>query len=157
MINQPRRLALFAVIAAGLLPAAGAQAQYNGATAQPAPLYPYAVRGHESHAVEVAPNTNRIRRPAPARTDQYVGHRGGYAALNRPHKKADRALIEKLRKRARSPAAIAYRDNKKRGGHVDSKTRVIQADAEITIHGPDRMSIRLFRKGSGGKANARAE
>jgi len=62
--------------------------------------------------------------------------------LNRPYKKADRALIQEMRKSV---------------GRVESKTRVIQADAEITIHGSDRMSIRLFRKGSGGKANARAE
>ena len=37
-----------------------------------------------------------------------------------------------------------------------NKKRVIQADAEVTILGPDRMSIRLFRKGQGPKANARA-
>jgi hypothetical protein len=38
---------------------------------------------------------------------------------------------------------------------ADSK-RVIKADAEVTILGPDRMSIRLFRKGhnKGGDANA---
>jgi hypothetical protein len=35
----------------------------------------------------------------------------------------------------------------------DNKKRVIQADAEVTILGPDRMSIRLFRKGQGPKAN----
>jgi hypothetical protein len=34
---------------------------------------------------------------------------------------------------------------------------VINAEAEITIHGPDRMSIRLFRKGDGSKAKASAE
>ncbi len=39
----------------------------------------------------------------------------------------------------------------------DNKKRVIQADAEVTILGPDRMSIRLFRKGQGPKANARAD
>jgi len=37
----------------------------------------------------------------------------------------------------------------------DNKKRVIQADAEVTILGPDRMMIRLFRKGQGPKANAR--
>jgi hypothetical protein len=37
------------------------------------------------------------------------------------------------------------------------KTRVIRAEAEVTILGPDRMSIRLFRKGHGTDANARAE
>lgn len=34
--------------------------------------------------------------------------------------------------------------------------RVIQADAEITILGPDRMSIRLFRKAHGANAKAQA-
>jgi hypothetical protein len=43
--------------------------------------------------------------------------------------------------------------------HADSEKRVIEADAVITILGPDRMSIKLLRKRSraGGKANARAE
>ena len=35
-------------------------------------------------------------------------------------------------------------------------TRTIRAEAEITILGPDRMSIRLFRKQDGGDANAKA-
>lgn len=44
----------------------------------------------------------------------------------------------------------------KRKGKDDVK-RVINAEAEITILGPDRMSIRLFRKGDGAKAKASAE
>lgn len=40
--------------------------------------------------------------------------------------------------------------------NADGK-RVIKAEAEITILGPDRMSIRLFRKGDGTKAKASAE
>ena len=39
----------------------------------------------------------------------------------------------------------------------DIKKRVIQADAEVTILGPDRMSIRLFRKGHNAKASAHDE
>ncbi len=39
----------------------------------------------------------------------------------------------------------------------DNVKRVINAEAEITILGPDRMSIRLFRKGDGTKAKASAE
>jgi hypothetical protein len=35
--------------------------------------------------------------------------------------------------------------------------RVIKADAEVTILGPDRMTIRLFRKGHSAEADARAE
>ena len=183
MINRTRRLALFAVIAAGLFPAAGAQAQYHGATARPAPLYPYAVPGHQPYAAEVAPNTYGIRRPAASRAYPYVGRRGGYAALNRPHKKAERALIEERHGRlpikrivihARTighdiPAGVETRrvverrhvvvdrDIRTRAGRDINKKRVIQAEAEITIHGPDSMSIRLFRKGRGGKAIARTE
>ena len=183
MIHQPRHLALFAVIAAGLLPTAGAQAQYNGATAQPAPLYPYAVQDHQPNAVEVAPNTYGVRRPAPTRAYPYVGRRGGHAALDRPHKKADRALIEEMhrlppikrivintrkighdapvgvetRRMIERRHFVADRDIKKRAGRDVSKKRVIQADAEITIHEPDRMSIRLFRKRHGSKANALME
>ncbi len=57
----------------------------------------------------------------------------------------------------RKPAKVDDTDSKKRGNRDNNKKRVIQADAEITILGPDRMSIRLFRKGRGGKANASAE
>ena len=38
-----------------------------------------------------------------------------------------------------------------------STRRVIRAEAEVTILGPDRMSIRLFRKGHGDDANAEAQ
>lgn len=40
---------------------------------------------------------------------------------------------------------------------ADKSPRVISADAEVTILGPDRMSIRLFRKGQGPRASARAD
>lgn len=39
----------------------------------------------------------------------------------------------------------------------DSKKRVIEADAEVTIIGSDRMSIRLFRKRGGAQAKASAD
>ena len=42
-------------------------------------------------------------------------------------------------------------------GPQDQGPRVINADAEITILGPDRMTIRLWRKGKGTDANAKAE
>jgi hypothetical protein len=38
---------------------------------------------------------------------------------------------------------------------VKNEKRVIQADAEITILGPDRMTIQLYRKGERGKPGAR--
>ena len=191
---------LVAVAAAALLPAAAAQAQYYSTVQQPAPLYPYAVPGNQPYAVQVAPNTYVIRRPA--RSYPYVNRNTETAepkapAFDRPHKKADRALIEELRKRTvkrtivntkrivrdppvvietkrivddpprvierrhivedapRAPAAVDDIDvKKKRGARDDGKKRVIQADAEVTILGPDRMSIRLFRKGQGPGARA---
>lgn len=42
-----------------------------------------------------------------------------------------------------------------RAEHAPSGNRVIRAEAEVTIIGPDRMSIRLFRKNDGGDANAK--
>lgn len=53
------------------------------------------------------------------------------------------------------PQELPERPNKKRAGRDDTKKRVIQAEAEVTILGPDRMSIRLFRKGE--RANASAD
>ena len=49
---------------------------------------------------------------------------------------------------AEAPAA-----DKRKGGK--NERRVIQADAEITILGPDRMTIQLYRKGERGKPGAR--
>jgi hypothetical protein len=46
------------------------------------------------------------------------------------------------------------KDKTKTAETRDNSKRVIRAEAEITILGPDRMSIRLFRKGQGRDANA---
>jgi len=48
-------------------------------------------------------------------------------------------------------------ESKKPAGRDDIKKYVIQADAEVTIIGTDRMMIRLFRKGHRPKANARVD
>ena len=201
MNNRSRYLTALAVVAASMLPAAAAQAQYYGGTyAQPAPLYPYATQGDQPYAVEVAPNTYVIQRSAPARTHPHVGGRRasnpasgqGEPVSDRPHKPADRGLIEELRHRGQTkrtvinttkivrdppvvietkrivddpPRVIVRRhiveDAPARSRRTqpaadanDTKKRVIQADAEITILGPDRMSIRLFRKGHNAKASA---
>ena len=212
MNNNLRNIVVRAVMAVGLLPATPAQAQYDGgAYAQPAPLYPYAVRGERPYAIEVAPNTYEIRRSAPARAYPYMRGQAGNPAVerkapafDRPRKPADRGLIEELRQRSpakrtvintkkivhdkpvvietervvddpprvierrhvvedepvrprRKHAAPQHRDSNSGMGGDDGKKRVIQADAEVTILGPDRMSIRLFRKGQGPKSNARAD
>jgi len=55
------------------------------------------------------------------------------------------------------PKREAKRSAKAKHEHVERETdsrRVIRADAEVTILGPDRMSIRLFRKGRAKDANA---
>ena len=227
MIQSPRRLAAILFCAAALLPA-GAEAQYyGGASARPAPLYPYELQPGQPYAVEVAPNTYRIHRPAPARGYPYVNCVNGCAQperraapapkrFDRPLKRNDPALIQELRKRhakktakpdaaaglkpeivnttkiVRLPPVVVerrrvvehppnvieryqYEDGspaptpaprrkqaqieergvlppaakKSRKDGADEK-RVIRAEAEVTILGPDRMSIRLFRKGEGG-------
>ena len=74
--------------------------------------------------------------------------------VERRHYVDDAAQASARRKQA---VTIDTRDLRARSGD-DNKKRVIQAEAEITILGPDRMSIRLFRKRShGGRASARAE
>ena len=204
--------------------AALVEAQY--ASAQP--LYPYAVAPGQPYAVEVAPNTYVIQRPAQTRTYPYVrcvnGCDGSAPVTVRKvaprHSEPrvirnDPALIEKLRERqARKikrevinttrivrdkpvviehervvddPPRIVERRHyvedapaaaksapRKRVATVESEVapppaatkdksgkaekRVIRAEAEVTILGPDRMSIRLFRKRKGGAdANAEAD
>ena len=69
-----------------------------------------------------------------------------------------RHVVEDAPVRARRKKATAAEpEPNRRASRDDNKKRVIEADAEVTILGPDRMSIRLFRKGQGPKANARAE
>ncbi len=182
------------------------------------------VQTAQPYAVQVAPNTYVIQRPAPQRAYPYVRsvHANKAAPapkaqrFDRPHKPVDRALVEELRKRSKAKQD-AKRDDADRPQrnrsvinttkivrdppivvetqrvvddppriierHVvadepvssrgiintnrsasrdagesrdDTKRRVIEADAEVTILGPDRMSIRLFRKGHGSKARTRA-
>ncbi|MFA6265901.1 MAG: hypothetical protein WC670_09340 [Pseudolabrys sp.] len=53
------------------------------------------------------------------------------------------------------PQAAGRSLGTKHNRHEKNEKRVIQADAEITILGPDRMTIQLYRKGERGKAGAR--
>ena len=46
---------------------------------------------------------------------------------------------------------------RRRRARESGKQRVIRAEAEVTILGPDRMNIRLFRKGRGTSVNAPAD
>lgn len=213
MNNRPRHMIGLAVMAAGLLPATAAQAQYYGAaySQQPPPLYPYEAQRNQPYAVQVAPNVYVIKRPVQSRNDPYVdrhvARRGRAPKSDRPHKRNDPALIEELRHRHSSkrevintrrivrepplvietkrvvddppriverrhyvddpaPAPVRHkqavvikeREPGKRPSRDNTKKRVIEADAEITIIGPDRMNIRLFRKRShSSRTTARAE
>jgi hypothetical protein len=190
--------------------ASGAQAQTYG---QP-PLYPYAQQ--QPYAVEVAPNTYVIQRPAPIGNYPYITcvncSRNSSAvpvaqsAPRRPRQSADRGLIEELRKHneakqlaqqpvepaaeptvtttkkvlrekpivhetvcvvddpprvierrhvvvdtplppRRLPTQAAVEDEVTGNTNLapdnktqDNKVRVIRAEAEVTILGPDRMT-----------------
>jgi hypothetical protein len=227
MTRHSCQIAVLAVIAAGILTVVSA-------SAQPAPLYPYAVQQDQPYAVQVAPNTYVIQRPAQTRDYPYVhcvncGRSNNVRAtapaakrFDRPHKPVDHALIEELRARSKhkikekdeakeeakekskdksklketdinttkivrdAPVVVEHKryvddpprvierkiivdeparakckrgiiqdcDNGGRTSGDSGKTRVIDADAQVTILGPDRMSIRLFRKGHGPSAKA---
>ncbi len=210
-----RNAALFVVVAAGLMPAAGAQAQWYSSNASPPPLYPYAVQANRPYAVEVAPKTYVIQRPGAPRQPALMPNNAASAPMNvrkmpaGVRSKVDPALVEELRNRPKVTKATVettqivrekpvvvetkrYVDDpprvierytvaddkpaRKSGKQVATadvtesidkpdvkpknkgdEKRVINAEAEITILGPDRMSIRLFRKGDGTKAKASAE
>jgi hypothetical protein len=130
MTHRTRIFGLVAVAAAALLPAA-AQAHWdNRCGCQRAAVY----RSYHSHyhsyvprergyvAVELTQDVFAI--PYRLRHYPYVG--GGYGAVS-----------------SGAPVAVES-DAGERG-----QPRVIDADAQVTILGPDRMNIRLFRKGRG--------
>ena len=141
MIDRQRKLvllAVLAVLAAGMLPAATAQAHCcRSSYAEPAPLYPYAVPEEQPYAVELAPNIYAI--PYRLRAYPYVHCLDGCGR--------------------RAPVVIETErgidDTGTRG--ENGKQRVIRAEAEVTILGPDRMNIRLFRKGQGSSVKAPAD
>jgi len=177
-------LAIAATAATGVGALTGAQAQYYRPAYQPEPLYPYVVQPQYSYPVQpqYAPRAYPSARPNSA------------PAARRPHVKVDRALIEELRKGARSKRTVI---NKKivvreppivierqrvvddppivierhvteeqakrsrrtpRAEKLTAGARVIRAEAEVTILGPDSMSIRVFRKrGAGSDASATAD
>jgi len=143
MSSHSRHLAVLAVIAAGLLPATGAQAQYHEwHYMQPAPFYPYEVQDSPRYVIQVAPDTYAVGCPAAPRDYPYVhcldgcGGRWGYSTVRR-------RVIN-----TREPVTVGERYAKK---------RVVQVDAEVTILGSNSMNIRLFRKGQGSKAKRRAQ
>ncbi|HTT47677.1 MAG TPA: hypothetical protein VMG39_06685 [Pseudolabrys sp.] len=131
MINRIRAFALV-LAAAALLPAVAQAHWYEPCGCQRAPLY----RNYHSHyhyryyaprrylAEQLVPNVFAI--PYRLRRYPYVSGFGGYG---------ERGIVS-----VTEPATI----ESERG-----QQRVIDADAQVTILGPDRMNIRLFRKGRG--------
>jgi len=112
--NSLRNTILIAAAAAVLLPAAAAQAQYYGApAAAPPPLYPYAARNPgviqpgQAYAVQVAPGTYVIRRPAAATRDYpYVSGSDVRRPARPRHERAPRnERVQRAQPQRAEPAA----------------------------------------------------
>ena len=131
MIARSRKLTLLAIAAAVTLPAA-AQACCHSSYAEP-PLYPYVMQEEPVYAVELTQNVFAI--PYRLRRYPYVH------CLDGCDGRAP-VVIERH-------AVVEDDDMPPSGG----KQRVIRAEAEVTIIGPDRMNIRLFRKERGTYVN----
>jgi hypothetical protein len=133
MINRSRKLALLAVVAAGMVPAAAQAHCCRSSNAEPPPFHRRHYVAHQERAydVELAPNLFAV--PYRLRHFPYVHPQcldgcgsGAPVVFER------NVIIED---------GDAYRES--------GETRAIRAEAEVTILGPDRMIIRLFRKGRG--------
>jgi hypothetical protein len=132
MINRSRKLALLAVVAAGMVPAAAQAHCCRSSNAEPPPFHRHYVAHHEpAYDVELAPNLfavpYRLRRFPYVHPQCLDGCGGGAPVVFERN-----VIIED---------GDAYRES--------GETRAIRAEAEVTILGPDRMIIRLFRKGRG--------
>jgi len=97
-------------------------------------------------------NTTKIVRDAPVvvETERVVDDPP--RVIERRH-----VVVDEPARSHRKHATVEDVDNATSPSREDGKKRVIQADAEVTILGPDRMNIRLFRKGHGAKAKAQAD
>jgi hypothetical protein len=174
--GRPRQAVLLAIVAAGMLPVAAAQAFADDLPyAGPAPLYPYAAPGPPARA----PNGHAVRYRL--RAHPYVhcldGCAGAPVAQRRTRGGANRAAVAGTEPAHDAAAIIVTRgavvdpphvieatpvplggqqvggDARASGG---GKPRVIHADAEVTIIEPDRMIIRLLRKPPGPQDTAPA-
>jgi len=93
------------------------------------------------HITEDAPGRGLIKHRREVGQEDVVIEPGGAPAEAKRSAKAKRALREAKTNEPKESAG----------------KRVIRAEAEVTILGPDRMSIRLFRKGHGKASDANAE
>jgi hypothetical protein len=104
---------------------------------------------------EIVVNSRRVVRDAPVVRETTRIVDDPPRVIERRHVVEDAAVLPPPKRRAQ--AAIA--EAEKAPSVDDGKARVIRAEAEITILGPDRMSIRLFRKrhGAAGEPEAKAQ
>jgi len=100
-------------------------------------------------------NTRRIVREAPVVRETTRVVDDPPRVIERRHIVEDLPPVPSKRRAQAAAAAEVATDAPANAG--DAKRRVIRAEAEVTILGPDRMSIRLFRKNSAGNANASAK
>jgi hypothetical protein len=121
-----------------MLPATAAQAGWCKASPawRPVLLHRYAVPVARPCPVEFVPHRRRVHHHYP-----YVCLSCGWHA--------GRAVINTARVGRAPPVTVETDDDSLMSAGRDGasqKTRVIHADAEVTISGPDRMTIRLLRK-----------
>lgn len=172
-------LSLAAILSIAVSLPAVARAQWYGEPIQrSAPLYTYQVQPGQPYAVEVSPGryvyyrhrgrADRVRREQVRHTRRhYWTHR--QRAERREMIRAakivrDKPVVIETRRVVDDPPRVVER--RSYAGHAlprrvqdtrrASVPRVIHAEAEVTILGPDRMNIRLFRKrGADAEAKAR--
>jgi len=129
MIRRPRILALL-VTAAAVLPAAAQAHWVDPCGCRPAAFYAYR---HWHHHYRYGP---RLPFSAAVELTQYV-----FAVPY--HLRHDYPYVSGYGGEGPAYGApVEY-------GRRSMEPRVINADAQITIHGPDRMTIQLLRKGRG--------
>jgi hypothetical protein len=106
---------------------------------------------HRSRIKRTAVNATMIVRDPPVVIETRRGVENPPRVIQRQHGTKDK-LIRSRDKRM----AVAKQDSAKHKFRAGDKNRVVRADAEVTILGPDRMIIKLFRIG-GYKAKVRAD
>jgi hypothetical protein len=99
---------------------------------------------------ELRQRRSRAERAGNERSAQKTSGRGIFSTAkivrHRPMERASREVVDDTG----NPVTLEQTPRR------DGRKRVIAADAEVTIFGPDRISIRLFRKGQGPRATARS-
>jgi len=102
----------------------------------------------------LAPWQNRHYFPTTGKRPR-IGRREYLSVVRPPPKPAETFQRSWSNERARADELPRRQFAGPRGEHGEK--HVIHADAEVTILGPDRMSIRLSRKGQGPKADGQAQ